>query len=117
MVELELERATELGGEPLAEVGTWLGVGVANLVNVFNPELVLFGGLLRGVFRLTEQQVRDALGSSLVASHDEVRLESAALGDDSNLLGAAERAFAPLLEDPIGIVEKARAEVHATGRG
>ena len=31
-----------------------------------------------------------------------------ALGDDSTLLGAAELAFAPLLDDPIGVVAAAR---------
>lgn len=109
-----LRLGAEATGDPLAGVGHWLGVGVANLVNVLNPELVLFGGLLRGVFPLTEAHVRAALASSLVASHDDVRLETAGLGDDSNLLGAAERAFAPLLDDPFGVIERTRRDLVAT---
>jgi len=114
-----IERAAAARDEPLADVGRWLGLGVANLVNVLNPELVLFGGLLRGVFPVTEEHVRAALGTSLVASHDDVRLETVALGDDSNLIGAAERAFAPLLADPIGVLSatrRARRGATRTGR-
>ena len=32
----------------------------------------------------------------------------AALGDDSTLLGAAENAFAPLLDDPLGVIAAGR---------
>jgi len=31
-----------------------------------------------------------------------------ALGDDSTLLGAAESAFAPLLDDPLGVIAGGR---------
>ena len=68
-----------------------------------------------GVAKHQLEDVREALGSSLVASHDDVRLETVALGDESNLIGAAERAFAPLLEDPLGVLEETRANV-ATAR-
>ena len=37
----------------LSRVGDWLGLGVANLVNIFNPEMVVFGGHApRGLSRL-----------------------------------------------------------------
>src|SRR2546430_13494089 len=32
------------------QVGDWLGFGVANLVNIFNPETVVFGGTFRAVY-------------------------------------------------------------------
>jgi predicted NBD/HSP70 family sugar kinase len=86
----------------LRRVGGWLGIGVANLVNLFNPEVVVFGGVLRQLFPATESQVRAALGTALAAPREQVRLAVPALGADSTLLGAAESAFGPLLDDPLG---------------
>jgi predicted NBD/HSP70 family sugar kinase len=83
-------------------IGRWLGVGVANLVNLFNPEVVVFGGLTRTLFPVLEPYVRAELEAALTAPRDQVRLELPGLGADSSLLGAAELAFAPLLGDPVG---------------
>lgn len=86
----------------LRRVGRWLGVGVANLVNLFNPEVVIFGGLTRTLFPLLEPYLRAELAAALTAPRDQVRLELPGLGADSSLVGAAELAFAPLLGDPLG---------------
>ena len=51
----------------LDEVGRWLGVGLANLVNIFNPEAVVFGGLLSRVLPLVEDSLRAELGAALTA--------------------------------------------------
>jgi predicted NBD/HSP70 family sugar kinase len=85
----------------LRRVGRWLGVGVANLVNIFNPEVIVFGGDIRSVFSATEPIVREALTTALEAPREQVRLELAALGADSVVIGAAELAFAPLLDNPL----------------
>jgi predicted NBD/HSP70 family sugar kinase len=83
--------------------GEWLGIGVGNLVNIFNPEVVVFGGLLRDILPAVEQQLRTTLRTSgLVAPREQVRLVAPGLGPDSTLVGAAERAFGPLLSDPPG---------------
>jgi predicted NBD/HSP70 family sugar kinase len=83
-------------------IGRWLGVGVANLVNLFNPEVIVFGGLTRTLFPVLEPYVRAELAAALTAPRDQVRLALPALGADSSLVGAAELAFAPLLGDPLG---------------
>ncbi len=83
-------------------VGDWLGFGVANLVNIFNPELVIFGGTLRDVYLASAAQVRSKLASmGLAATREHVRLRTPALGVDAALIGAAELAFQALLEDPL----------------
>jgi predicted NBD/HSP70 family sugar kinase len=84
------------------QVGDWLGFGVANLVNIFNPEMVIFGGTLREVYLAAAAQVRSRLNrQALPACREHVRLRTPALGDDAALLGAAELAFEPLLADPL----------------
>lgn len=85
-------------------VGRSLGTGVANLVNIFNPELIVFGGAVRQIFSATEPLVREALAGALAAPGEGVRLAVAGLADDSVLVGAAELAFAPLLDDPLGLL-------------
>ena len=45
---------------------------------------------------------------ALPAPRAQVRLELPGLGADSNLVGAAELAFAPLLDDPLGVLAATR---------
>ncbi|MEE6264028.1 ROK family transcriptional regulator [Plantactinospora sonchi] len=85
------------------QVGDWLGFGVANLVNVFNPGVVIFGGTLRDVYLAAAARVRSRLNSmALPAPREQVRLRTPQLGDDAALVGAAELAFEHLLADPLG---------------
>jgi predicted NBD/HSP70 family sugar kinase len=84
------------------QVGDWLGFGVANLVNIFNPETVVFGGTLRDVYLAAAAQVRSRINrNGLPACREHVRLRTPGLGDDAPLLGAAELAFQRLLADPL----------------
>jgi predicted NBD/HSP70 family sugar kinase len=86
----------------LRQVGDWLGFGVANLVNIFNPEMVIFGDALREIYIAAAAQVRSRLNrNALRACREHVRLRTPALGEDAALLGAAELAFEPLLADPL----------------
>ena len=43
----EAERGSPVALAALAETGRWLGIGLAGLVNVLNPRLVVLGGRLR----------------------------------------------------------------------
>jgi len=92
----------------LRVVGDWLGVGVANLVNILNPDVVVFGGTLREILPFVRGSVEKALSGALMAPGEHVVLALPALGDDSTLLGAAETAFAPLLDDPLGVIAAGR---------
>ena len=82
-------------------VGRWLGVGVAGLVNIFNPGLVVLGGLFGRIHPLVGHALEAELGRrALPGSRALVRVVPARLGVDAPLLGAAELAFEPLLADP-----------------
>jgi hypothetical protein len=58
--------------------------------------------------------VEEALSGALMAPGEHVVLALPALGDDSTLLGAAENAFAPLLDDPLGVIAAGRGTRLAT---
>lgn len=84
------------------QTADWLGFGVGNLVNIFNPELVIFGEMLRDIYLAAAAPLRSRLNSiGLAANLPHVRLRTPALGDDAPLIGAAELAFEGLLADPL----------------
>jgi predicted NBD/HSP70 family sugar kinase len=88
----------------MRRVARALSVGVVNLVNLFNPQMILFGGAVRDLYQATQPLVHEALKEALYAPGEQVRLGVAGLGDDSIAIGAAELAFAPLLDDPLGML-------------
>nr|WP_245669980.1 ROK family transcriptional regulator [Micromonospora mirobrigensis] len=94
-------------GEPTAvaaveRVADWLGFGVANLVNIVNPDTVVFGGALRAIYLAGSATVHRRLDAmALPASREHVQLRAAMLGRDAALIGAAELAFDQLLADPL----------------
>jgi predicted NBD/HSP70 family sugar kinase len=93
--------------EAADRVAWWLGVGVGMLVNIFNPDIVVLGGPLGELFAVAEEAVaRTADRCSLLAPREQVRLAASALGPDAQIVGAAELAFQPLLEDPIGALSR-----------
>ncbi|BCJ74562.1 sugar kinase [Catellatospora sp. IY07-71] len=102
-------------GEPAARhavavVGDWLGIGVANLINLFNPGMLVFGGMMRDVYLGAQAQVGDRIAAHVLpVSRERVRLAVAALGDDTTLLGAAELAFADLFANPLAVMARAGA--------
>ena len=96
----------------LRRFGRWLGIGIANLVNIFNPDVIVFGGALRHLLPATESVVRDKLAFALAAPREQVRLVLPQLGADAAVLGAAELAFAMLLDDPLGVLARLRSAPH-----
>ncbi|NRQ30988.1 ROK family transcriptional regulator [Nonomuraea sp. NN258] len=102
------DRGDIVAQEALSRVGDWLGLGVANLVNIFNPEMVIFGGMLREIYLGSAAQVRSRLALHAMAPQRErLRLRTSALGDDATLVGAAELAFAQVLADPLEVLARA----------
>ncbi len=93
-------------GEPaarasVAHVGTWLGVGIASLVNIFDPTLVVLGGILGRIHPLVAPDLDAALDRhALSAARELVRVVPGALGVNAPIIGAAELAFEPMLADP-----------------
>jgi predicted NBD/HSP70 family sugar kinase len=87
------------------ETGRWVGRGAANLINVFNPDLLVFGGALRGVFLAAEPIVRQEIRrQALSQAGAEVIVTVAGLGSDSVLIGAAELGFSEFLAGPMRLL-------------
>lgn len=77
-----------------------LGLGLAGLINVVNPDLVLLGGLHRYLLEAAPEQLRDAVAArSPWGRGAGVPIRTCVL-DDGGLIGAAELAWQPVLDDP-----------------
>ena len=96
----------------LDSVGRWLGVGLAGLVNILDPELIVLGGLFGRIHPFIAAPLERELDRrALAAPRALVRIVPATLGVDAPLLGAAELAFEPLLSDPARWLVPRRATV------
>jgi predicted NBD/HSP70 family sugar kinase len=105
------ERGDVVARDALHRVGDWLGFGIANLVNIFNPEMVIFGGILREIYLSSAAQVRSRLkANTMAAFRESVRLRTSELGDDATLVGAAELAFAEVLANPVEVLARMATE-------
>jgi predicted NBD/HSP70 family sugar kinase len=101
----EAERGVGHALAALDDVGRWLGFGLAGLVNVFNPRLVVLGGLFGRYYPFVIETVERELDRrALPGPRGLVSIVPATLGIDASLLGAAELALEPLLADPAVLV-------------
>ena len=90
---LVAEAASRGDGEAqriLAEAMDYLGIGMANLVNLFNPQLIVIGGGLTNIGESLFGPVRRAIDQrAFRAQAQAVRVVPAELGDNVGVLGAA----------------------------
>ncbi len=87
--------------QALGDEADWIARGVAALINVLNPELVVLGGLFGRVHPFVAERLdREIDRLTLPAARAAVRVVASSLGTDAPLLGGAEAAFEPFLADP-----------------
>jgi glucokinase len=82
-----------LANELIARTAYYLGVGLANLINIFNPEVIVIGGGLSNIGdMLLKPAFEEAGRRAFKQPYQTVRFARAELGRNSGVLGAA--AFA-----------------------
>ena len=87
---------TELAtaGDPVARgaietIGSALGVGIVNLVNIFNPQVVVIGGGVIAAGELLLAPAREVMMErALAPGKDVVRVEAARYGPEAGMIGA-----------------------------
>jgi len=101
-VEAAAGRGDELARQLIARTGYYLGVGLANLVNMFNPELIVIGGGLSNMGdMLLEPAFEEARKRAYPEALEAVQFVRAELGGNSGVLGAAAFALQEIRrEDP-----------------
>ena len=90
--------------EALHETGEALGIGVANMINIFNPEMVILGGtlslagkyLLPAMIEFTEDRVLSDL-------KQRTQLALSAFGADAGVMGAVALVMESILNEPLRV--------------
>ena len=84
----------ELAIEVFRRMGVYLGIGLASLINVLNPEIVVIGGGLSNGWELFEKHMhQQVIERAFPIPARRVKIVRAQCGDDAGLLGAAQLAF------------------------
>ncbi|MEU0396890.1 ROK family protein [Streptomyces sp. NPDC006208] len=79
-----------------------LGLGLAGLVNILNPDRIILGGLHRDLLDADPDRLRAVVADrSLWGRSGGVPILACTL-DHNSLVGAAELAWQPVLDDPLG---------------
>lgn len=96
------EGGDDLARRLLAESGTWLGIGIAALVNILNPQLVIVGGegVRAGEWRL--EPMREAIHEhTFNGLADDLEIVIEPSGDETWARGAACVVLGELFKSPV----------------
>ena len=94
MVDAAAREGDEVAVEMFTRAATSLGVGMANLLNLFNPQRIVIGGGVSKAGELLFAPVRRvATARAFERPARDAQIVSAALGDDVGAVGAAAVAF------------------------
>jgi predicted NBD/HSP70 family sugar kinase len=100
-VEMRAEAGDPVTLAAIAEVAKWLGLGLGNLINILNPELVIMGGAYERLFPYLEEALLESVRSrALRAPAAMVKIVASGLGSDAPLVGAAELVLSKVISDP-----------------
>jgi glucokinase len=92
-------KGDELALEVFRRMGVYLGIGLANLINILNPEMIVIGGGVVSAWELFEKHMhREIAERAFPVPAAEVKVLPGECGDDAGLLGAAYLAFNPSLQ-------------------
>ena len=91
------DQGDELATEVLAETGYYLGIGIANLIQLYNPEVLVIGG---GIAQAGRWLFEPIMGTVRARAHmvpaSTCRIVPAQLGDDAGIIGASVLAASQL---------------------
>ncbi len=87
-------RGDSLARDVLEETVTYLSMGIANIVSILNPEIVVLGGgLMQAGDLLLDSIATEFKKWAQPLAAKQVRLELSALGEDAGLFGAGKLAW------------------------
>jgi len=83
-----------------------LAIGVANIVNIFNPQVVILSGFLASLYKFDHDRLLDQFRThALLAAQEELVVIPGKLSSNLLMIGAAELPISQLLENPSSIAQ------------
>ena len=105
-----VQRAGEEDQETLSalwDVGRWLGIGIGNLINIFNPDMVVVGGFFDELYPYMSEAVEQAAEEvALDAAWEACTIRRSQLGSKAILIGAAELILGEVTADPSTLIDR-----------
>lgn len=93
-VSLAARKGDSLACDIVARAATYLGIGLANLVNIFNPELIVIGGGVSKMGNMLLAPARKAIREiAFKLPTRTARIVRARLGSNAGIIGAAVYVF------------------------
>ncbi|GAB7388955.1 ROK family transcriptional regulator [Bacillaceae bacterium] len=90
MVYEEAVKGDELSIRIIRDTGRFLGIAIANAINLFNPQLVVIGGgVAQAGEMLLEPLIQTAMNRALEVPARAVKILPSKLGEDAGVIGAA----------------------------
>jgi glucokinase-like ROK family protein len=87
--------------EAMQEVGASLGLGIANLVNIFNPQMVVLGGALAYASEILLPVIEKAVAANAMGiPSEDLKIAASAHGPDACVMGAATLVLDNILREP-----------------
>ncbi|HEY6010621.1 MAG TPA: ROK family protein [Nitrospirota bacterium] len=78
----------------MKEMGSLLGIGIANLINIFNPQMIVLGGGVKDAWDLFIGSTREEImRRAFLVPAERTEIVPSRLGDDAGMVGAAAAAL------------------------
>lgn len=91
------EKGDKVAREIMDKIADYLGIGMASLINIFNPDTIVIGGGVSQSWKLIEDKVNSTIKARAMNSLiEDVNIITAQLGSDVGVLGAVATALAEL---------------------
>ena len=88
------QKGDEIALKVFNEVGRYLGLGLVNLVNLFNPEKIVIGGKVSRAWDYFIERAKEVVWQrAMKGQREKVQIVQAECGDDAGMLGAAYTAL------------------------
>jgi N-acetylglucosamine repressor len=85
----------------LRETGRWLGIGIANYINLFNPEFVILGGALSGAYEIVFPEIlKEVELRAMSWQRESCQIKPAKYLEDGCLVGAVATVIWNLFNNP-----------------
>lgn len=89
-IQLAAEKGNKYAKRIWQETGEYIGIVLAGIVNVLNPELIIIGGGMARAGDLLMKSIGDTVKKRAVpVARERVQIKFSKLGDDAGILGAA----------------------------
>lgn len=94
MITEAAQKGDRIAIDSFSEVGFWLGIGINNVINIFNPELIVLGGGMAEAGDLVLKPAREVVAErTLHPNKEDAEIVLADLGNQAGVLGAAALVF------------------------